>query len=355
MEHITLWGQFAVAAALIVFAGVKLTTYGDILSERLKLGHAFVGAVLIGWSTSLPELVLSIGTSAYEGAPDITMGNVLGSNLFNLFIIVLLDLYFIKGAILREVKGSVKLSAILSFFIVLSVGIFLCLPSFSKGVVAGPLEIGYNAIVIFSIYMFCMVVLYIKDKPEGGEGEEKYKDESLAAVLGKCVAIVALVVVSGLWLSTLSTKLQTAYSLNGSFVGSFFLAIVSSLPEVITCFVAVRMGFHSMAIGTLFGSNIFNMGIISFCYIFYTGTEKLPPHIFRSVQGHEHLSSVALVLLMTVVTIICLRPKPEGKKTGFIGPESVVIALMYAGALYLSYYQPNFMTPIWSKLIQMFG
>ena len=354
MDHVIFWSQFVAGAMLIIFSGIKLTKYADIISEKTKLGHGFIGAVLIGWSTSLPELVLSIGTSSYLGKPDMTMGNVLGSNLFNLFILVLLDFYFLEGAILRFAKKSIKVAAFLSFIIVMAVGVTICMPQLvAGGLEVGPLKVGYNAAMIFGIYLLAMLILYLVDRGNVTEQEKKYEEVTLKSVLVKCFLVVAVIVAAGLWLSKLADQLQVLYKLNESFVGSFFLAIVSSLPEVITCFVAVRMGFHSMAIGTLFGSNIFNMGIIAFCDIFYTKA-----YMLNDIQGGgfvtSHVSSIVLVGLMTIVTILFLRSDTENKGK-FIGIESILIAGLYGFSLYLTYQTPNFLTPYVNDFIKMFG
>jgi len=127
MDHFIIWGQFLIAAILVVIAGYKLTRYGDVFSEKFKLGHVFIGSVLIGWCTSLPELVLSIGTVAYiqPPSPSISIGNVLGSNLFNIFIIVFLDIIYWKGPILRKAEPNVKLSVWFSLGMAVLLGLAL--------------------------------------------------------------------------------------------------------------------------------------------------------------------------------------------------------------------------------------
>ncbi|WP_372364688.1 sodium:calcium antiporter [Candidatus Uabimicrobium sp. HlEnr_7] len=342
MEHLQIWGSFLVSAILIIFAGVKLTKYGDILSERLNLGHAFIGAVLIGWSTSLPELVLSIGTAVYANAPNITMGNVLGSNLFNIFIIVILDIVYHQGAILRSVEKKVSLSTILSLMMVCAVGTCLYLNVSGKidisSIDLGFSKLGYDSVVIFSMYLICMVVLFRSDR--GGakaDTVKKYDGITLGSVLLKCLFVIGIIVGTGLWLSDIATDINRVYELDAGFVGSFFLAIVSSLPEVMTCFIAVRMGFNNMAIGTLFGSNVFNMGIIAFCDVFYPG------HLFKQFNS-SHYTGVIFVILLTFVTLGTLKFK-QGKQAKFIGSESLLIAGLYLLGMYTIY------DPSWLRMI----
>ncbi len=361
MDHYMIWGQFAAAALLIVFSGVKLTKYGDIYSEKLGLGHAFVGAILIGWSTSLPELVLSLGTAVYESKPTIMMGNVLGSNLFNIFILVLMDLYSRTIPVLRTAAGQVNRTVNLSFIIVIAVGI--CLFSQAQTLAIGPTLIGYDSLVIFGIYFFAMASLYFgdrkrqKEEEEDEEGKEKaYGEVEMGSLIGKTVLVIAIIVGAGLWLSTLATQIQTVYNLEEGFVGSFFLAIISSLPEVITCFVAIRMGFPAMAVGALFGSNIFNMAIIAFCDIFYTSGG-----VISAVHSNRYdfLSSVVFITFMTMIAMFVLRYKKDKHgwsfgfskdKTGWsIGFETFAIAACYFTAIYFTY-KPEILKPVWDML-----
>ena len=351
MDHITLWLQFSISAILIIIAGYKLTKYGDIISEKFNLGHAFIGAVLIGWSTSLPELVLSIGTTAYSKAPNISMGNVLGSNLFNILIIVLLDIYYWKGSILRSVNKKLNLTVWLSLLMVLLTGGALYFHSIRQ---IPFLKMGYDSCIIFVIYMICMYLIYKNSNEQEEEDdahlphkyyEEKDKnlDVSLSVLMVKTLIVIAMIVAAGLWLSHLAPQLSAKYKLKGGFIGSFFLAIVSSLPEVITCFITVKMGFHNMAVGTLFGSNIFNMAIIAFCDVFYRDGNIF--HAIYNESNLTHLSSVVIIVIMTLITISILKFCKKTKKGMFIGVESILIAILYFIAIYVIY-DPSILKPI---------
>jgi cation:H+ antiporter len=81
-----IWMQFAATALVIVFAGVRLARFGDVLGEKSGLGRSWVGVVLLAATTSLPELFTGIGATAVSALPDIAVGDVLGSCMFNLLI-----------------------------------------------------------------------------------------------------------------------------------------------------------------------------------------------------------------------------------------------------------------------------
>ena len=86
-----IWLQFAGTALVIVLAGVRLARYGDVLGEKSGLGRSWIGVVLLAATTSLPELFTGFGATALASLPDIALGDVLGSCMFNLLILSMMD------------------------------------------------------------------------------------------------------------------------------------------------------------------------------------------------------------------------------------------------------------------------
>src|ERR671919_1106839 len=86
-----IWVQFAATALVIVLAGVRLARYGDVLGEKTGLGRSWIGVVLLAATTSLPELFTGFGATALAPLPDIALGDVLGSCMFNLVILSMMD------------------------------------------------------------------------------------------------------------------------------------------------------------------------------------------------------------------------------------------------------------------------
>lgn len=100
------WLQFALCAGVIFFAGARLSYYGDVLAEKTGLGRTWIGVVLLASVTSLPELITEISSVALVGVPDIAAGDVLGSCMFNIVIIALLDLMGGVSPISRELTRA---------------------------------------------------------------------------------------------------------------------------------------------------------------------------------------------------------------------------------------------------------
>jgi cation:H+ antiporter len=291
-----LWIELLIASVLIVLAGTKLSRYGDVLGEKTGLGNAWLGFILLSAVTSLPELVTCVGTAGWVREPDLSMGNLLGSNCFNLLIIVLLDVLQGPTALLAEVKRRHIVPA--GFGILLTV------------VVVAPIVVGDNVAIPLAKWGWMastlVVVLYVlavrsifiaegqaaRDEPDGGPNQ--YDHLSLGSVIGRFAAAGAVILVAGLWLSWLADEVAsrplpfTSITLGKTFVGSLLLAMVTSLPEVVVTVAAFRMGALDMAMGNLLGSNLFNLAMVPFCHVLYWGdiyTAVKPTHGLTALMG----------------------------------------------------------------------
>ena len=107
---------FGIAALITVVTAVKLSTYADVISEKSKLGGMMVGTLLLAVATSLPEVTTSL-TAVFLDNPDIAVGNVLGSNMFNLLIIAVFDLVYRKEKLFSQTSFSHVYTAVLGMFL----------------------------------------------------------------------------------------------------------------------------------------------------------------------------------------------------------------------------------------------
>src|SRR4030043_346908 len=122
-----LWLGFIICTAVIVYSGTQLSRYGDIIAEKTGLGKVWIGMVLMASVTSLPELVTGISSVTYAGVPDIAVGDVLGSCVFNMLIIAILDaVYRIMPISAKAHQGHI-LSAGFGIILLSIVGISLFL------------------------------------------------------------------------------------------------------------------------------------------------------------------------------------------------------------------------------------
>jgi cation:H+ antiporter len=335
MEHLWIWTQFAIASVLIVVAGSRLSRYADIISEKLKLGHVFVGMVFLGWITSLPELVLSLGSTIYVGEPDLAIGNVLGSCLFNLTILVVADILIVRGLFFTRTARQSAVTGIASFIILFLAAVGLMLPNWLR--IPAVLGIDLFSWVIIIFYVGSTAFLYRHDKksgvPDEGLPAHEYASVSMVGVAVMSVVATAIIVGAGLYLADLGDKIALKYGMSHSFVGTLFFAVVSSLPELSTTLAAARLGFFNMCLGNIFGSNIFNIMIISVSDIFYReGSIIAAP----ASDSRFYLFCVALfAIIATTAVVVGVRLKSR-KLFWRISWVSLVVIACYILGLFLS-------------------
>jgi len=98
------WIEFTVGATLIIIAGIKLTRYADVISDRLSLGKVWIGIVILGLVTSLPEAITSLVSIISLSAYDLAIGNLVGSNNFNPMLLVVMDIIYRKGPVTNAIS-----------------------------------------------------------------------------------------------------------------------------------------------------------------------------------------------------------------------------------------------------------
>src|SRR5574340_201341 len=155
---IVLWLEFILCSGSIVFCGVNLSRYGDVIAEKTGLGRAWIGLILMSGVTSLPELITGISSVAFAGAPDIAVGDVMGSCVFNLSLIALMDILHGPGPIFSRAEHSHNLSAgfgvILVGFATLSIAAAGGMPLIGRVSFATPIIIGLYALAMRSVFLF---------------------------------------------------------------------------------------------------------------------------------------------------------------------------------------------------------
>jgi cation:H+ antiporter len=112
-----IWLQFLASAAVVVLAAIKLAEYSDVIAVRTRLSGMFIGTLLLAGATSLPEL-LSATNALAIGAPNLAAGGLLGSNMFNMFMLAILDILGRNARVLRRVAMRHALTASLATLLI---------------------------------------------------------------------------------------------------------------------------------------------------------------------------------------------------------------------------------------------
>jgi cation:H+ antiporter len=258
------WLQFLFSAAIVVAAAIKLAQYGDVIAVRTKLSGMFIGTLLMAGATSLPELLAAINALAIN-APNLAAGGMFGSSMFNMFILAILDLVNQQARILRRVAMNHALTASLANLL-LGLIIFFVLADVDAGIG----WVGYDSLVIIIIYVAGVRFIQVQGgrPPSDLPGDEAQIPSLRRAVVGFSVAAAVLVLITPALINSADQIAETT-GLGTGFIGATLLAITTSLPELVATIAAVRIGAFDLAVGNLFGSNIFNMFAIGLTDVFY--------------------------------------------------------------------------------------
>lgn len=327
MDALWIWFQFVLSAALIVYAATQLAKYGDIIGLRTGLGGMFVGVLLLAGATSLPEVLTTI-SSISENVPNIAAGNLLGSNLVNMVLLAVIDVMFRTRRILRNAAMKHALSGSLAILLIGLVVFFM----------VARIEwrvgwVGVDSLLVIAAYIFA--IRLIQGNQSGVESPSAELDlpegtPSLAkALFGFGLAGGALVIVTP-WMVRSSAQIAEITGLGTTFVGTTLVAIVTSLPELVTTLAAVKLGAEDMAIGNLFGSNLFNMCALGLADLFYT-----PGNFFLIIEPNFLLVGM-LGLLMTSFGLIGNLARLE-RRVLFIELDALALLVLYFLGMWLLY------------------
>lgn len=288
-----IWFPFVAALVVLVFVSNKLGEYVDAMDKKTKLSGAFLGGILLAAVTSLPELITSI-TAVLMGQPEMTLGNILGSDVFDVAIIGFLMLIFCRKLVHKEVSRGNVITCIATF--VCAVAILLCTACGWSIVIPG-ININILTPLILIIYLVTLFYNYKKGSGEdegevvvsaktdakssatGGTASETAavshtsKNQadalSLRGIIYRFIFLAIILVGVSVAMTFMADMLAEMYNLQRGLAGALFLGVATSLPEIVSTFALVRLGNFDAGYGNIMGSCLFNFGVIAIADIFY--------------------------------------------------------------------------------------
>jgi cation:H+ antiporter len=326
MENVWLpWLKLLACAGVIGYAGSRLSRYGDVIAEKTGLGGTWIGLVLLATVTSLPELVTGISAVALAGVPNIAVGNILGACILNLAMIVLLDFLHRQESVFTRASQGHILSAGFGIILLGVVAFNLALSDPLGGLALG--HVGVYSPLIALLYLFALRTVFryeARQRAEyAGEIVERYPELTLRTAALRYAAASAGVVAAAIYLPFVGAELAQVMGWHGSFVGTLFIAVATTLPELSVTISALRLGALDMAIGNLFGSNLFNLAVLAVDDVFFLQGPILA-HVSRI-----HLSSAISAATMAAVAIVGLLYRPGGRVFGTVGWTSIFLLCGY--------------------------
>lgn len=320
--------QFVLLASVVVVAGVFLARCADAIADATGIGKTLVGVVLLAGATSLPEM--SVGWTAVRmGAIDLTVGDLLGSSLCNLMILAVIDLVTRRPHRLLSRFGAAHALSGSSAIVLKCIAVLGLL---SKETI----ELGRVSVTSIAIIVVYLAILRLicfdelaarKELPDTPPAHRPPLIPNLAGFIG--AAVVILLVAP--YLAHVADGIAESSGLGRTFMGTLFVASVTSLPEVVASYTAVRMGTIELAVGNVFGSNAFNMlilGVLDFATPGSLLAQASPAHVVTAIAG----------ILVTSVTLLTLLYRAE-RRWLFIEPDALLVAFLIVGAMGLVYVQ----------------
>jgi len=298
------WLEFAGCLAVIGYAGFNLTRYADAIAEKTRFSASWAGLVLLATVTSLPELMTGASAVTVVSAPNIAIGDVLGSSVFNLFLLALVDLQRRGESIYAHASRGHIVSAAFGIALLGIVLIGLILGD------SGPAlaHVGWYSPVIVAAYALAIHAVLRYERgltPAALHMAPRHPQLTLRQAVLRYAVFAAAVVAAGVWLPFVGVDLAKAMGWSNTFVGTLFVALVTSVPEIVTTFAAVRIGALDMAIGGILGSNLFDIVIVAIDDALYA-----PGPILADVSpAHAISAASAIVMSACVVAALWMRPR----------------------------------------------
>lgn len=297
---------FVLCGVAIAVAGTVLSRSADALAEAHGWGRGWVGLALLATVTSLPELASGVSAVAWVDAPNLAVGNVLGACVVNLAFLVVVDLLQRQQPLYRHASSTHLLTA--GFGVVMLGLVVLSLAS--GGRVPALLHLGPYSPLLLGLYLLALRSVFAHEQGQRGAHARRAVRPAAAEVarhwwrFGLAAAVVLL---AGVALPGTADALAQAFGLSRSLVGTVFMALATTLPEMAVTVSALRLGALDMAIGNLLGSNLFNLAILAVDDLAYTRGPLLAD------AAPVHAGTAATALVMTGLVIVGLVLRPQGR------------------------------------------
>ena len=308
--------MLVVGFALLVWGADKFVEGASALARKMGVSPLLVGLTIVAFGTSMPELAVSV-TAALRGANEIAVGNVVGSNMFNLLVVaglsaVICPLVMDKMLLRRDWPLSIFAAVLL-------------LVAIAPDHVIARWE-GAVLLVIFAVILSRQIKAALNDRAQLAAAEAEAAEE--AAEMTKSPVMIWVNIVLGLACIVLggqlavngATGIARMFGLSETLIGLTIVAIGTSLPELVTSIVAARKGQNEIAMGNVIGSNLFNILLI-------LGVSAVITPI--PVQA----TSIIDCLFLITISVVFYLPARKGKLGRL--PGAVMAAMYVAYTAYL--------------------
>jgi cation:H+ antiporter len=310
--------------AFTIAGGIGLARYGDDLAEATGWGKLWVGTLLVGIGTSLPEVTVNVSAVWLEDSPGLALGNVFGADMINVFVLALVALAFGVNQVCGPQGRDTKLLIVLAIAIVALAAAL----GATGDMKLGPTSLGTLAIA--ALYLGGMRAVY-----KAGRTDMDLEDipaptgSARRAWIGFGISVV-VVIIAARYLAGSADRIAEISGISASFIGVLLVSIVTTLPEGSVTVTAALRKSYGIVMGNVYGSCFFNVFILFIAELFY---RKGP--LLGAMDAAHFAAAIAAVALMSmgyaVVRSCESRPFAWGR---VFAPA---IPVVYIGALYVVY------------------
>ena len=294
---------YAVLASLVVFLSIKLSNYVDLLDKKTKVSGALLGGILLAGVTSLPELFTSLTGTLIVGDNRLVLGNIMGSDFFDIMIFGIVYFLFFKKFTQGKVGKQHYLTCLFTALMLIAVTIAAFV--FSKN---GWLLGYFNPMSLVIIAIYVLSVILTPKTEEKEEQEEEVECKWSVKQIWILLAVFSVILIgASIGVTMVTEEIVTGFNIGHTFGGSLFLGVATSLPEVTATISLCKKKNFDAAYGDILGSCVFNIIILAFA-------DAISFRADSSVYTINNDSFMLMIgtgvcLLLTVVSLLFIRSK----------------------------------------------
>ena len=341
LSLLPLLGLFVGAAAAIWVAGVQLSNTTDVLSQRLGVGQALGGVILLAIATNLPEIAITASAAASNNI-GVAVGNILGGIGIQTLVLVALDAFGMREKVSLTYKAA-SLTLVIEGLLVVAVLIIAImgtqLPSSLIAFRVGPDALAIALVWVLGVWLIGRANRGLpwhdatgdapntQAQPKGhsqAKTEQKASDKGHSTARTAVVFLVAALVtlVAGVVLERAGDGIADHIGMSGVLFGATVLAAATSLPELSTGLTSARAGDYQLAISDIFGGNAF-LPVLFLLATLISGRAVLP----QAQDTDIYLAGLAVLLTSIYLVGLIFRPK---RRVLGMGVDSLAVLVFYA-------------------------
>ncbi|MDK2802881.1 MAG: cation transporter [Oscillospiraceae bacterium] len=257
---------YFIISFLVVWFSLKCAKYVDLIDKKTDLSGAFIGGIILAAVTSLPELITSFSSIVIVDNAELVLGNILGSNIFNLSVLALGVVFSYK----KFISSKISLSHMKTIPITIIIYILIITSLF----IVSTSIFSINIVSIIILILYILSVKFLSNNDIDSSKDENIIEDTCKLTIKQIITRFIIMAISLIFASVLITYttdiIATKLNMGSTLAGALFLGIATSLPELSSSIALIKMGNFNATVGNIIGSNMFNFLILFISDILYS-------------------------------------------------------------------------------------